>query len=155
MAPDEAAFRADTERADFQAGMDRGDWQCLSIDWPDSVMFVRAAVRSGAPNGYALRFNLQDDPSQAPTAAPWDVVRDQPLAPEHWPTGERIGQVFNPSWRTDALYMPLDRTAMAGHDAWGSQHPGSLWTPDSSITRYLRFVRDLLTGEEYQSAQAA
>jgi hypothetical protein len=154
--PDERAFRSDLEKPAFQIGVDRGLWEVKYVRWPHVlIVLARGVGRAvGAAPEIGLRFDLTGYPSTAPTAAPWDHDEDGPLEPSKWPAGERISQVFNPGWRVDALYMPFDRVALQGHDAWLAQRPGYAWDGNSDITRYLRFVVDLLSEEEENVAAA-
>jgi hypothetical protein len=155
--PDERTFRHHIAAGPFQAGVDRGDWRLISIDWPHAVLMVTAAARAGAPSEVALRFELTNYPQEAPTAQPWDLNASAPLPHTLWPTGDQASQVFNPGWNASALYIPCDRQAIAGHDAWLTQHQPYVWRPDRDITLYLRVVRDVLhrpgyTGVRQQAA---
>jgi hypothetical protein len=108
-------FRADVGGAPFLSGVDRGFWRLISIDWPNAIIEIAAAPRPGTPEWLALRFDLTHYP-EAPSAQPWDVAASAPLPPARWPGGsERILRIFNPSWRNDALYFPMDRLALSGH----------------------------------------
>jgi hypothetical protein len=156
--PDERTFRHHIDAGPFQAGVDRGDWELVAIEWPHALIAVAVPPRVGAPNKVALRFELSDYPQQAPTAQPWDVGSDAPLPHALWPTGGQATEVFNPSWNQGvALYIPCDRQAISGHSAWLTAHQPYLWTPDRDITHYLRVVRDVLhrpgyTGVRQQAA---
>lgn len=149
MLPDERTFRSHIDAGPFQSGVDRGDWRLVSIDWPHAVIAVAAPVRSDAPTEIALLFELSEYPQQLPTAQPWDVAAKVPLAPALWPTGGQASEVFNPDWNKGALYIPCDRIALQGHDAWVNQHPGHLWNPSRDITHYLRVVRNALNSPGY------
>src|SRR6266571_1311956 len=133
--PDERAFRRHLEGARFQAGIDRGDWRLLKDDWtwPNPIIAVAAARRSGSPIEVALRFTVDGYATLAPTAAPWDAEKDQPLAHEFWPTGGRVSQAFNPGWNTSAIYIPCDRLAIMGHGPWLEQHKPYLWDPSKDV----------------------
>ena len=150
MRPDERTFRHHVAAGPFQAGRDRGDWRLESIDWPHAVIAVAAPARPGAPSEIALRFELTNYPQEAPTAQPWDIAANAPLPHALWPIGEQTSQVFNPGWNNGAaLYIPCDRQAIAGHDAWLTQHQPYLWRADRDITLYLRVVRDVLHRSGY------
>jgi hypothetical protein len=151
--PDERLFLDDLESAPFLAGVDRGWWRLHSVAWPSAVIEIAAASRPGSPDWLALRFQLTGYP-QAPSAQPWDVATGAPLTPTRWPAGnDRISRIFNPSWRTDALYFPMDRLALEGHDAWRSQHACHLWDPAQDITQYLRVIHELLNEDGYHGVR--
>jgi hypothetical protein len=145
----EQMLRDDLAGAPFSAGADRDYWRLVTLQWPLMVIEVAAAERLGAPSHYALLFDLSGYP-QAPTAQFWDLEANAQLPPERWPTGgPREQQAFNPTWRPDALYLPVDRHALQGHDAWLVQHAAHVWDPARDITQYLRMVYDLLQGPSY------
>ncbi len=154
--PDERAFRRDIAAGRFQAYADMGAWQVVVDSWPNPVIAVAAAPRTGAPDEVALRFTLDNYPALAPTAQPWDVGRDAPLARCLWPTGGRVGMAFNPNWNNGtALYIPCDRLAIAGHDLWRQQHPAYLWDATKDIVDYLKVVHDLLHSSDYTGVRRA
>jgi hypothetical protein len=143
--------RAHVERGTFQSGVDRGRWRLVSITWPFVVIAVSAAERSGAPQEYALRFECSNYPSVASTARFWDVEHDCSLShgQRPWGTG-RVALAFRIDWKGDqCLYLPCDREALHGHDAWRTQHPGIIWDASSDITLYLRVLYDLLHWRDY------
>lgn len=149
MRPDERTFRHHVAAGPFQVGVDRGDWRLVTIEWPHAVIGLAAPPRAGSPSEVGLRFELTNYPQDAPTAQPWDVVANAPLPDALWPCGDQASQVFNPGWNRTALYIPCDRQAIAGHDAWLTQHQPYLWNPDRDITFYLRVARDVLHGLGY------
>lgn len=157
MQPDERAFRKDLRSPRFQAGVDRGDWRSASAwEWPHPVVVVSAAERDGAPAEFALRFTADGYPVTAPTAVPWDVASNGPLSHDLWPAGGRTGAAFNPQWNGgNALYIPCDRLAIQGHDAWQNQHQAYIWTPQKQIVDYLRIVHELLHSEGYSGVRRA
>lgn len=149
MLPDERSFRRHVATGPFQTGVDRGDWRLISIAWPHAVIAVTAPSRAGAPGEVALRFELSGYPQELPTAQPWDAAADAPLQDAMWPIGDRVSQVFNLGWNRNALYIPCDRLALAGHEGWLTQHPAHAWNPTRDITHYLRIVRDVLREPGY------
>ena len=154
---DERVFRAHVRAGPFQSGVDRGRWRLISIGWPYAIIGLSAAPRPGAPDEYALRFNLAGYPQSAPTARPWDVEQDAPLPTARWPHGRsRVPQAFRPDWQGgSALYLPCDRVSFQGHDAWRSQHPHMLWKPTGDITQYLQIIYELLTSSDYSGIRGA
>ena len=148
--PDERAFRAHIAGGAFLRGVVRGRWRLMSIMWPFAVIAVSAALREDGVAEYLFRFELSNYPNATPTAAPWDGERNVPLDPAIWPTGRsRVAAAFNPGWNPQALYLPCDRLAIAGHDAWRTQHPAMIWSPTGDITQYLRIVHELLNSSDY------
>jgi len=155
MSPDERVFRAHIASGTFQRGVVGGRWRILSIEWPHALIAVAAATRKNGFPELFLRFDLTNYPGAAPTATLWDAERNRPLDPVLWPTGpSRVDKAFNPSWNPQALYLPCDRLALPGHDAWRTQHPSMIWSPTGDITQYLRIVHDLLNSSDYQGARS-
>jgi hypothetical protein len=145
----ERLFRDDVTSGDFAAGVDRGYWNMLSLSWPIALIEVAAAPRENAPDGYVLRFDLSGYPD-APTAQLWDPQADAPLAVSQWPGGgERTLRAFNPAWNPNALYLPIDRLALLGHDAWRAIPGTHVWDPAGDITQYVRLVHELLNEDCY------
>lgn len=46
-------------------------------------------------------------------------------------------------------YLPCDRRAIEGHDAWRHQYPSRLWQPQRGIICYLEQIYDLLNQSDY------
>lgn len=155
--PDERALRAHLQQGPFQSGVDRGRWRLIRIEWPYVLIGIHAAPRDRAPDEFVLRFDCTNYPQIAPTAQPWDIARNGPLAPESWPHGRsRVPLVFNPGWRNgQCLYIPCDRLSMEGHEAWRTQHPALIWSPTGDITQYLRIVYELLNSSDYTGLRSA
>jgi hypothetical protein len=151
--PSEQAFLADAGKAKFQNGVDKGRWRLVegSERWPIVCIEVAALAKLNAPAGYAFRFDLTGYPEQPPTARLWDVTTGSPLLRAKWPGGKgRVTAAFNPDWNAEsAIYLPCDRVALVGHDAWRQQHPHLLWSSRGDITQYLWILYDLLNSPEY------
>lgn len=151
MEPDERTFRAHLDGLSFQAGVDRGRWRVVGIDWPHATIAVAAAPRPNSPQEFHLRFELTNYPQQAPTATPWDPATGEPLAPDKRPRGEIVSSVFRTDWESGrALYAPYDRIGLSGHSAWPAQHQGDTWTASCDITFYLKRVHRLLNSDDYR-----
>lgn len=153
VSPDEQVFRAHVDGAEFLAGVDRGDWRLIELVWPIALIAVSAAPRTNAPNEFILRFELSNYPVAEPTAALWDLVAGTALAPESWPKGVgRVATAFNAGWNPHALYIPCDRLAIRGHDAWKTTHRRYIWDSTKDVSFYLRLVHELLHDEDYTGA---
>ena len=152
--PDERTFREHVAGGAFRRGAARGRWRLVRIDWPHAVIAVSAATRSGSPSEYGFRFELSNYPQLTPTAEPWEQTHDRPLEASRWPTGRsRVAAAFNPGWNAHAIYIPCDRLAIQGHDAWLSQHPSMIWRPTGDITQYLAIIYELLNSGDYTGAR--
>jgi hypothetical protein len=58
--------------------------------------------------------------------------------------------VFRSDWESGkALYIPCDRVAFRGHEAWAQQHSQWAWDPGKDITHYLRLVHQRLNDPDY------
>ena len=155
MTPDESIFRLHTASAEFRQGIDEGMWDIVEnkvqMQGPFVIIWIAARQKPGCPDKYFFRFNLQNYPSVAPTACPWDVDTDQRLPDEKWPKGgPQVSTVFNPNWNKNALYAPCDRVAMEGHrEVWEKQFPDYWWQPHFTIVKYLNFVYRRLNSSDY------
>lgn len=157
MRPDERVFRAHLEKGPFQSGLERGRWRLISINWPFALIAISAAPRPNAPDEYVLRFDLTNYPQSPPTARPWNPERNTPLEDRRRPHGKsRVPKAFRTDWKNGiALYLPCDREAISGHDAWRHQHPSMLWKTDGDITQYLRIVHELLNSSDYTGTRCS
>ena len=152
--PDEGTFRQHVSGGAFLRGQVRGRWRLIRVTWPHAVIAVSAAPRAGSPSEYGFRFELTNYPQLLPTAQPWDLEQDGPLPTTRWPTGRsRLAGAFAPHWNSQALYLPCDRLAIQGHDAWITQHPSMIWKPTGDITQYLAILHDLLNSSDYTGAR--
>ncbi|MDR5751293.1 MULTISPECIES: hypothetical protein [unclassified Caballeronia] len=145
--PDARAFQADINGPLFQMGVADGRWQLVSLEWPYAVIEVTAAV-----GAFALRFELAGFPVKPPTAQPWDVALNAPLAHNKWPgsRGGRVRDVFRTDWLGGtALYIACDRRTIEGHQNWVTQMPARLWKPDGSIVTYLEEIHALLNSPDF------
>lgn len=147
--PDERAFRADVAAGPFQLGAFLGRWHLGTIDWPIVFVAVSAAERPGAPREWWFRFDCAGYPQQAPTARLWDAEANRP--PQRWPGGRsRVPAVFRPDWKDGTcLYLPCDRTSIAGHENWRTDHPALMWSPPRGIAMYLEELHALLNSSDY------
>lgn len=154
---DELVFLEHIKGGPFQSGVARHRWRLISIDWPCAIIAISAAIRVNAPVEYALYFNLQNYPQSAPTARPWNTEINAPLEDEKRPHGiSRVPKAFRTDWKNGmALYLPCDREAINGHDAWRTQHPAMIWDPNEGITLYLRIVHELLNSSDYTGTRSA
>lgn len=150
MDPDERAFRAHLDAPAFQSGADAGRWRLVSVSWPHAVIAISAAEREGSPSEFLLNFELTGYPGAGPKATPWDAEQGSMLAIEKWPKGERVAVAFRHGWRTDALYIPCDREALAAHADWKQKYVRTAWNETREISHYLRTVHELLNEDDYQ-----
>ncbi len=155
--PDERALRADLAAGPFHLGEWLGRWRLGKIDWPFAQIAVVAAERPGSPPEWWFRFDCAGYPQQAPTARPWDAETDRPLAFPRWPGGKaRVPAVFRTDWMDGtALYLPCDRVASAGHEAWRTQHASLIWAPARGIVLYLNELHALLNSSDYTGVRSA
>jgi hypothetical protein len=148
-------FEADLAGGSYAAGEMRGYWRLLALDWPFAFFEITAASRAGAPDFYVLRVDASQHPN-APTAVFWDMDASTPLAAHLWPGGtDRIARAFNPGWNPNALYVPMDRVALAGHFDWPAKYAPYMWDAQRDISQYLRLVYDLLHDDAYTGLRGA
>jgi hypothetical protein len=151
MRPDERVLCSHLAQGAFRSGQARGRWRLVSVVWPHVFIAVTAAERPSSPPEYLFRFDCTNYPADPTNACPWDETTNSPLSKGNWPGGtERVAYAFNPDWQNGtALYLPCDRVSIQGHDAWRTQHPHLLWTPDKTICFYLGVIYDLLHSPHY------
>ncbi|HTA91570.1 MAG TPA: hypothetical protein VK745_18430 [Polyangiaceae bacterium] len=148
--PDERALRADLARAPFLMGEADGRWKLVEILWPHVFVTVKARDH----HDYCFRFECSGYPETLPTGAPWDLVTKNWLSAGAWPQsrGGRVSTVFRSGWQGGtALYLPCDRTSIAGHDNWRTELPSKIWRPKEGLVQYLELVHDLLNCSDYTS----
>jgi hypothetical protein len=149
--PDELLFEHDLAAAEFRCGEIEGRWHHVATTWPQVVIAVSAASRPNAPFEYGFRFECTGYRQSPPSARPWDLASNAPLALNRWPTGRSIvPSVFRPQWKDGScLYLPCDRMAIEGHANWNHEHPARLWNPSRGIVCYLEQLHDLLNSNDY------
>lgn len=151
---DEECFHEHVASFAFQQGVEDGKWDLHddeSVKWPHAVIRIAAPQRSGGPAHFHLLFNLDHYPKTGPTAYPWDPETKTKLDVTKWPKGSNdVNMAFRATWNNaDAIYVPWDRLAAAGHPDWIVQHAGLLWNPEHTIVNYLRPTHELLQSDDY------
>jgi hypothetical protein len=143
--PARLRLERDLASGDFQAGADAGLWRLASLTWPYLTMAI--AADDGGELG--MRIIADDYPRLAPGGQPWDLHADAPLPTCRWPASGSAGLVFRADWsvqNNNAPYMACDRTGLATHPHWATQHPDRAWNPGRTIMFYLREIhRELQT----------
>lgn len=154
LAPDERALRAALDAAAFRSGVDGGRWRLVDLNWPIGVFAVSAAERPNSPSEYGLRIDLTRYPQDAPTAAPWDLGLNAPLAADGRPKGARADHVFRTDWEHgEALYAPWDRKGLNAHSEWAQNHPADAWHSGRDVAFFLSRVHELLNADDYSGIQ--
>ena len=149
--PDQSLLESDLAASEFRCGEIEGRWRHIITTWPHVVIAVSAALRTNAPPEYGFRFECTGYRQSPPTARPWDLTSNAPLARSSWPTGRSIvPSVFRPQWKDGTcLYLPCDRLAIEGHGNWQHEYPTRLWNPSRGIVCYLEQLHDLLNSIDY------
>jgi hypothetical protein len=140
MTPAEQTLHSHLTEGRFSLAVASGHWTVERVAFP--TVDVRVFGRGG---DLGLRFEVTDYPTRAPTGRPWDLERDAPLEPAHWPTGGRADATFRKDWSAQnngALYIALDRVALESHSDWATRHDA--WTSSRSIYDYLLHVHHVL-----------
>jgi hypothetical protein len=151
VSPDRLLIEQDLAAPDFRCGQIEGRWRHVGTDWPHVIIAVSAPERANAPAEYGFRFECSGYRQTPATAQPWDIDRNTPLPPSHWPSGnDIIKSIFRPDWKEGkCLYLPCDRIAMEGHDQWRAQYPNRLWQAGRGIICYLEQIYDLFNQSGY------
>jgi hypothetical protein len=151
LSPDQLLLGQDLAAPEFACGVIEGRWRHAGTKWPHAVIAVAAPERPNGPREFGFRFECSGYRQTAVTAQPWDLETDTPLARAKWPTGTSIvPSVFRPDWHGGTcLYIPCDRVAMQGHDAWLKDHPSRLWQPARGIIFYLEQLHELFNQGDY------
>ena len=151
--PSQRLFEADLQSAEFRSGVVKGYWDVAAQDWPRVILWMRAALREGAPDRYHIALDLDGYRAAAPTGTFWDPATEIMLNAAGRPKGKddsRFAKVFRTDWKKGrAFYHPYDRVAAGGHSDWRSQQPHLVWTSDHTIVDYLEEFRSLLKSDEY------
>lgn len=151
--PSQRLFEGDVQSADFRSGVLKEHWGVAAVDWPQVILWVRAAPRAGAPDRYHVALDLEGYRAAAPTGTFWDPTTEAMLDTARRPKGKegsRFAKVFRTDWKKDrAFYHPYDRVAAGSHGEWRTQQPHLVWTPDHTIVDYLEEIRSLLNSDDY------
>ncbi|VAW71874.1 hypothetical protein MNBD_GAMMA12-1808 [hydrothermal vent metagenome] len=147
--PDEVALRQHVESGSFLSGDSSGRWSLRSVIWPHVIVDIVA--RNG--DVYTLRLQCEGYPQQAPTGTFWNVGNNSQLEACRWPRGgQRVGKALRTDWQGGAaLYIPCDRTSIAGHDQWNQLYPAWIWKSRLGLVQYINVVWELLNGDDYVS----
>lgn len=155
--PDQLLLEWDLAAPEFRCGEAEKRWRHIRTAWPYAFFAVSAPMRGNGPVEYGFRFECNGYRQIAVTAQPWDMEVDTPLAPAKWPTGTLVvPSIFRRDWHQGtSLYIPCDRVAMQGHDAWISAHPSRLWQPLRGIICYLEQLYELFDQGDYTGVVGA
>jgi hypothetical protein len=148
---DHAKLLEHLDQGPFLMGEMNGRWRLRDISWPIAFIDIRARDH----REYTLRLQCDGYPGM-PTGAFWDPDSGSWLPAHRWPrAGARFGAALRTDWQGGtALYIPCDRTSIAGHEAWLQLHPAWTWDPNIGIARYLQVVWTMLNGEDYVAPAA-
>ncbi|MGZ8982333.1 MAG: DUF7665 family protein [Methylotenera sp.] len=145
------SLEAHLQSGRFLAGVFKGRWKLLSLEWP----IVLIEIKARDERKLTLRFECTGYPEAPPTATLWDIAQKQQLATKDWPRGGRVSQVFNPNWLGGAaLYIPCDRQAIVGHTNWVSELPWLIWKPQLGLIQYMEAVYETLQSYELEPQAA-
>lgn len=159
--PDQRAFEADLQEAEFRIGVTKGLWGLAeanflggNISWPKVVFWVSASERPNAPARFYTLLDCSGYRGASPTGTFWDPQTKQLMTLQKRPkgkTGSRVAQVFRTDWNNgNAFYHPYDRVAAQTHPAWSREYPHLVWSPTCTIADFLQLVlHDLLKSEDY------
>jgi len=143
------ALEAHLASGRFKAGVARGRWQLVAVNWP--YTFIKVFDRQGRPT--CIRFDCTGYPARPPQGTPWDYAKHQQLPAHLWPRGGRVSQVFNPAWQGGAaLYIPCDRVSIEGHANWYTELPHLIWNASRGLMHYVEALHEVLQSHELQPA---
>ena len=151
--PSQRLFEADLQSAEFRSGVLKEYWGVAARDWPQVILWIRAAPRTGAPDRYYVALDLEGYRAAAPTGTFWDPGTKAMLDAARRPKGKddsRFAKVFRTDWNKGrAFYHPYDRVAAEGHPDWRTRQPHLVWTSDRTIVDYMEEIRSLLNSDDY------
>ena len=151
--PSQRLFEDDLQSAEFRSGVLKEYWGVAAQDWPQVILWTRAAPREGAPDRYYVALDLAGYRPSAPTGTFWDPETRTILDNAKRPIGKansRFAKVFRTDWKNgQAFYHPYDRRAADSHPNWRSQQPHLVWTSDRTIVDYLEEFHSLLNSDDY------
>lgn len=160
--PDQRLFEEDIESPGFLGGVLKGRWAMAEagvlpekLAWPDVILWIAAAPRSGAPDRYYFALNLSGYRNVPPTGPVWDPVKKETLELAKWPKGKpgsRFALVFRTnrfSFAGRALYHPYDRSPLSDHPRWPTEQPHLIWDSNHTILDYVEEFHSLLHSGDY------
>lgn len=134
----------------FLAGVSKGRWRLVDTQ---QLPIVFIEIGAGDGRKFVLRFECTGYPETPPTATVWDLTTDKQLSANNWPSGGRVSQVFNPSWKGgSALYIPCDRQSIEGHPNWHAEYSWLIWRPEKGLLQYIEAICEVLNSHELQAA---
>lgn len=151
LTPDALALLADLDSPAFLFGFEKGWWREVRWDFPHVYIAIGAAKRVGAPDEFVFQLECSRYRDQAPLCLQWDPATEREASIGLRPAGTgRVAIIFRTDWENGRyLYTPLDRHALKSHSDWPKNRPRAVWTPTSTITRYLTEIHDLLNSPDY------
>ena len=151
MNPEQQELEAHLASGRFKAGVARGRWRLIDLQWP--YVFIEVVARDG--RWICIRFECTSYPGRSPKGTPWDYGSDCQLPSANWPRGGRVSQVFNHGWKNgEALYIPCDREAIEGHANWNQELPHLIWNPTRGLLQYIEALHEILHSHELQLLSA-
>lgn len=150
---DQTSFNQDAHTDKFKAGIARNHWHIIFEDhaWPIVVIWISAASRPNAPDGFYFRCDFAGYPQQPPTARLWDQDNNSPLDQSFYPKGAQVSEVFRHDWNNgEAIYAPFDRQALAAHPEWVNSYPQHAWHGQRTLLWYCNTLWTFLNSEDYR-----
>lgn len=141
--PAVTAIKVDLSASRFQAGVVRGLWRLISLEFPVLMIGIAATEADGTASEYFFHFELSGYPGIAPEVFIWDIETSQVLPVARRPKGcPRVTQAFI-DWGSHTVYRPWERHSGA-HNDWARKYPDLAWHSKRDITFILEDLHGLL-----------
>ncbi len=141
--PAVTAIKADLSASRFQAGVVRGLWRIILLEFPILMIAIAATEPEGTANEYVFHFELSGYPGDAPEVFIWDINTNQMLPAAQRPKGPlRVTKAFG-DWDKHTVYRPWERHSGA-HNDWARKYPDLVWHSKRDITFILEDLHGLL-----------
>ena len=158
--PDKRLFEVDIGSGEFRNGVVNEWWDLpdegtlpAEMTWPQTILWIAAAEREGAPDRFYVSLDLAGYRSAAPTGTFWDPATKFMLDSAKRPKGRpesRFAKVFRTDWKGGrTFYHPYDRVAAQEHPTWPTTLSHLVWTADRTIVDYLVEFHALLNSGDY------
>lgn len=90
----EKFFRKHLQQSRFQAGVDRGLWRLVSINWPNAVIALGTSKHNSTE--HFVRFRLESYPAKPPGVELWNQKHQASVPDDCWPVwfNHFIGEAY-------------------------------------------------------------
>jgi len=142
---DPSVVRLNGDRAapSYLAGIARGIWREVSLNFPILIVEIAATEPDGTAAWYRMRIEASGYPGHPPEVRIWDTAADRALPANLRPKGNSRVQTTFQQWGDDTAYRPWDRKASV-HNNFREKHPQLAWHAGRDLAFILEDLHGIL-----------